>query len=232
MKVVGIIGGMGPQATADLFQKIIAQTPAQRDQDHLEVLIYNLPQIYDRTEAILGRGPSPLPQLESAAQGLVSLGAELLAIPCNTAHYFVENLERGIAVPIIHMPKEVARFIKSQGLGEKIGLLATDGTIISGVYQQALAAEDLVSINPELEDQAKVMDVIYGEQGIKAGFVESRQERELREVALRLVEQGAKAVIAGCTELTTLFDQFPLQAGVPLISANDILAKAIVREAG
>lgn len=232
MKVVGIIGGMGPQATVDLFQKILDATPAASDQEHLKLLIYNDPQIADRTEAILGKGNSPLPQLLSAARGLIELGAELLAIPCNTAHFFVPALQRSLSVPFIHMLAEVAQYIRQKhSKVEKVGLLATDGTIAAGVYEKALGERGLRVLNPDAESQKKVMEVIYGSGGIKAGTVAGWQTELLLEVIEELVVQGAGAVIAGCTELSSLFDRYPCSCSIPVISSNDILAQAIVREA-
>lgn len=232
MKVVGIIGGMGPQATVDLFQKIIDATPACEDQEHLKLIIYNDPTIPDRTRAILGMGISPLPKLLSAARGLIEIGAEILAIPCNTAHYFVPALQRSLPVPFIHMLSEVARYIRQEYSNiDKVGLLATDGTISAGVYKRALEERGLSVVNPDSGNQKKVMDVIYGEGGVKAGVVASWQRDVFLEVIEGLRAQGAGAVIAGCTELSSLFDRYPCQTSIPIVSSNDILAQAIVREA-
>lgn len=232
LKVVGIIGGMGPQATVDLFQKIIDATPAQADQQHLKLIIYNDPTIPDRTRAILGKGASPLPKLLSAARGLIEIGAEILAIPCNTAHFFVPALQRSLPVPFVHMPDEVASQIRDEYSGvDKVGLLATDGTIAAGVYESALEKQGLSLLNPDAVDQRKVMEIIYGNEGVKAGTVARWQCDELLQVIAGLEAKGAGAVIAGCTEISYLFDRYPCSAKIPIISSNEILARAIVREA-
>ncbi|HQD39229.1 MAG: amino acid racemase [Firmicutes bacterium] len=232
MKVVGIIGGMGPQATVDLFQKIIDITPAKCDQEHLKILIYCDPTIPDRTRAILGKGSSPVPKLLGAARSLIEMGAELLAIPCNTAHYFVPVLQKSLPVPVIHMLHEVAQEIRRKHSGvEKVGLLATDGTIAAGVYEKALRERSLVVLYPEEAEQRKVMEVIYGERGVKAGTVAPWQTEELDGVIESLRKRGAGAVIAGCTEISYLLDRHPSKQKIPIILSHVVLAEAIVREA-
>lgn len=136
-RVIGILGGMGPLATADLFRRIVERTPARRDQDHPRIIIYNNPKIPDRTAFILGNGPDPRPELIASAKKLESWGADFIIMPCNTAHFFAETIQRAINIPLVSMIEETAKKIESMGL-RKVGLLATDGTIKGMVYHRAL----------------------------------------------------------------------------------------------
>ena len=133
-KVIGIIGGMGPLATADLFKKIVLNTKAEKDQDHIRVLIDNNTNIPDRTGAILKGGADPIPELTKSAKVLSDMGADLLIMPCNTAHYFHKNVQDAVNIPVLHMIELTMEALKAQGI-KKAGLLATDGTIQSGIYQ-------------------------------------------------------------------------------------------------
>ena len=134
-KVVGILGGMGPEATVDFFAKVIALTPANRDQDHLRIIIYNNPKIPDRIEAILKEDKSLLPMLVETAKTLERAGVDFIVIPCNTVHYFYEDLTREISIPILHVIREVAYAVKaSLPRCERLGLLATTGTIAGSLY--------------------------------------------------------------------------------------------------
>jgi len=203
MKMIGILGGLGPEATQLLFQKIIQITPAQCDQNHIPTIIYNNPQIPDRTKAILYNGPNPLPSLISTAKILEKSGANCIIIPCNTAHYFAEDLQREISIPIINMIKETVNSIKNKYPNTKtIGLLATSGTVATKIYHKEFAKKGIETICPSEEIQEKVvMESIYGLAGIKAGFHEE-PKRRLENAAEGLIRQGATLVVAGCTEIS------------------------------
>ena len=136
MKTIGIIGGMGPLATVDLMQKIILSTRAATDQEHIHILVDNNTAIPDRSAAICGQGPSPVPQLIESADRLVAQGADVLLMGCNTAHYFLPELEPYLKRPLLNMIEATARWCRAQGIG-CAGLLATSGTYQSGIYQQA-----------------------------------------------------------------------------------------------
>jgi len=229
--VVGILGGMGPEATVDLFAKIIRATPARRDQDHLHIVIDNRPQVPDRTAAIFGQGEDPLPELLRGLRLLLTAGVDLIAMPCNTAHYFHRDLQAAAGgVPVLHMMQEVAAYCRRQPADlRRVGLLATTGTLRSRLYQVALAAADLEVLIPDAQGQERVMRAIYDPQtGIKAGhYAEPR--RLLRAEAARLVRRGAQAVIAGCTEIPLALS--PADVDVLYIDATEVLARAVVRRA-
>ena len=228
-KTIGIVGGVGPYATVDLFLKIIKATPAQRDQDHLRIIIDNNPQIPDRTEAILGKGLSPLPKMIETAKNLESAGADFIVIPCNTAHYFLRGLEAEISIPVLNMVEETRRTVKEEfPLAGKVGLLATTGTIKSGIYHKAFEKIDWEVVVPDRISQEAVMDAIYGEEGIKAGYFEEPRKKIIK-VARSLIDKGAKVILAGCTEIPLVLKSEDLS--VPVLDPTHILAKAAVREA-
>ncbi|MEW8979581.1 MAG: amino acid racemase [Symbiobacterium sp.] len=229
-KTIGILGGMGPEATADLFLKIIRATPARTDQEHIRVLIDNNPAIPDRTAAILGRGPDPVPLLTRTARLLEQWGADLIVIPCNTAHYFHDQVQASVHVPVLHIMKETAAFLRERYPGlSAVGVLATTGTVRTGLYQRFLGERGLHALVPDDEGQQEVMDCIYGEHGVKAGHTGPEVTERLVRVAQSLVARGAGAVIAGCTELPIVLHDGDLP--VPVIDPTRILAEAAVRAA-
>jgi len=228
-KTIGILGGVGPYATVDLFLKIIKATTAKRDQDHLRIIIDNNPQIPDRTEAILGKGPSPLPKMVETAKNLGRAGADFIVIPCNTAHYFLGDLEAEISIPVLNMVEETRKTVKEGfPLAGKVGLLATTGTIKSRIYHKAFEEIDWEVVVPDKISQEVVMDAIYGEKGIKAGYFEEPKKKIIR-VARSLIDRGAKVILAGCTEVPLVLKSEDLS--VPVLDPTHILAKAAVREA-
>jgi aspartate racemase len=227
-KIIGVLGGMGPESTADFFLKLINETPATTDQEHLRIIIDCNPKIPDRTAAILGEGESPLEQLKLAAFNLEKAGAEIIAIPCNTAHYYYDDLQKEIRLPIVHMLMETASHIRDAFPKiETIGLLATTGTIKTGIYHRAL--DGMHIITPDDAGQKKVMAAIYGKRGIKAGFTKNASRKHVVSEARRLVKQGVELVLMGCTEISLVLK--PKDLSVPLIDPLQILAKAVVRKA-
>ncbi|MHB8648248.1 MAG: cysteate racemase, partial [Thermomicrobiales bacterium] len=226
--IVGILGGMGPAATADLYTKIIAATPATRDQDHLHIVIWADPTVPDRSTALLHGGEDPTPWLIRGAAQLVAMGASLIAVPCNTAHAFFPALERAIAVPFVHMMDEIASSVEVMYPSvERVGLLATTGTIASGLYQEWFATHhiEVVVPNDDLQERV-VMGAIHR---VKAGQIGQETTRLLLEAAEYLIEHGAEALIAGCTELPLVFRDG--DASVPIIDPTRVLAEAVVRRA-
>jgi len=221
-KIIGILGGMGPEATVELFKRIIEKTPIHKDQDHLRVIIYNNPVIPDRTQAILHGGESPLFLLKQTAQVLEKAGADCIAIPCNSAHYYLDGISEAIKIPILDMIGKTALAIKEP----VIGLMATEGTVRAGLYHHACANRGIEVLTPEETDQEKIMHIIYG---IKAGKEKLPLKEMSNGVVKRLQERGAKAVIAGCTELSLVMEQDKMD--IPLYDALDILAQAAVNKA-
>lgn len=227
-KVIGILGGMGPEATAALFLKIIRATPALKDQDHFRIVIDNNPKIPSRVQAILDNDESPLEQLQATLHNLERAGAELVAIPCNTAHYYYNELQASANVPIINMISETVAYIYSNFPNiKKIGLLASSGTLKTGIYHKATTKMEVIT--PDDSKQEIAMNAIYGEQGIKAGFTQGEPRNAMLEVAKALINRGAEAIIAGCTEVSLVLTQEDLP--VPLIDALQVLAETVVKKA-
>ena len=220
-KTVGVLGGMGPAATVEFFRRLVSATPARSDQEHLHVIIDDDPSVPDRTAAIIGRGDDPTPVLVSMARRLEAAGAELLAIPCNTAHHYLPAIEGSVDIPVIDMPAEAAMRVGF----DRVGLIATDGTIASGIYQRAFSERGIGLVLPEEADQARVMRVI---DAIKSGEDPSGFAGEISQVVSRLGDAGAAAVVAACTEISLLEG-----GGMPLpwIDALDVLVEATIREA-
>jgi aspartate racemase len=227
-EIIGILGGMGPAATADFYGKLVAMTPVHRDQEHLRTVIWSDPTVPDRTEALLGRGPDPTPWLLNGCRVLREAGATVIAIPCNAAHAFVSGIADRAGLPIVHMIDEVARHLAELDppIGT-VGLLATNGTIRSGLYRHSLGGVGLDLVLPEPASQAE--EVMAAIRAIKAGDRGAAVAERLRWAAKRLVGHGAQAVIAGCTEIP--LGLTPAEVDVPLIDPAVVLARALIRRA-
>ena len=220
MKTIGIMGGMGPLATVDLMNKIIRLTPAKNDQDHIHMIVDNYPQIPDRTSAIMGTGMNPLPFMKQSAKKLETAGAELIAIACNTAHYYMHDIQAAINIPIINMPKETVRFIDEVGL-RSVALLATDGTMATKLYQKFLRESKIAVVEPDKITQVSVMEGIYA---VKAGDI-TKGKNLLFQASQTMIDKGAEAVIAGCTEIPLVLSELD---GIKVIDPSHILAKRVV----
>jgi len=225
-KIVGILGGMGPEATADFFLEIIKLTPAKKDEDHLHIIIDNNPQIPDRTEAILKGGKSPLPALQKAAQNLERAGADFIVIPCNTAHYFFDEIKKVVNIPLLHMMREVSKEIKERFPEvKKVGLLSTSATARIGLYQNELEKEKIMVISPKEKEQEEVMKAI---NLIKGGEY-SNSKGILKKIGEKLLLRGAELLVLGCTEIPLVLKQNDFLH--PVVDAGYVLAKAAVKEA-
>ena len=221
---LGVLGGMGPQATQVFYQCVLDRTDASSDQEHLPTLILSDTLMPDRTQAILSGNTEPVYQrLLKDAKLLESCGCTAIAIPCNTSHYFVDRLQQEIHTPIIHMIRETARCLLQQGK-HRPGILATDGTIQSGLYQKECQALGLDAVAPDPEIQKVVMSVIYDE--IKRGERGSREKFLIIDRALRAM--GCDCAILACTELSV----FRTYHALPpfYVDAMQVLAElAVVR---
>lgn len=198
--ILGVLGGMGPQATNTFYQRIIDRTQAETDQEHLRVLIWSDAKIPDRTAGILA-GPEEAEKVYEAllagAKLLEGAGCTVLAIPCNTSHYFADRLQARLGIPIIHMIRETVAAL--QAMGKKtVGILATDGTVQTGIYQKELIAAGLTPVTLPERLQKTVMSIIYDE--IKKGETGSREK--FGEVDAWLRQAGCDCAILGCTELS------------------------------
>jgi aspartate racemase len=230
-KVLGILGGMGPEATAYFFELIIGLTAAKEDQDHVPVIIRSDPRVPHRTKAILESGPSPLPCLIEGANALMAAGADFVVMPCVTAHYFLPELAARVKIPFVNLLDEARDFLRKEHPGvRKVGLVATTGTVRSGIVRDAFAPAGIEVLIPAEADQARVMEAIYGPKGIKAGFTTGKPRRAVLGVARHLVRNGAQAVMAGCTEIPLALRAEDLE--VPFVEPMRIGAKACILRAG
>ena len=231
---IGVVGGVGPAATVDFLDKIVRNTPASRDQEHLKVVVEQNPQIPDRTAHLLRREADPTIALYAACKRLEAAGADIAAIPCNTAHAFVGRIQPFLSIPIVNMLRETAGYIRQNHGGcAKVGLLATSGTIESRVYHDVIVPAGFELIVPDAENQERVMNAIYGPRGVKAGFTEGECHDDLLAALASLVRRGADVIILGCTELPLLLaqnDAFPVDGKiVAVLDPTDILAGKCVR---
>lgn len=231
-KVIGILGGMGPEATIDLFAKIIKGSRAKKDQDHLRIIVDNNPKIPDRTLAIKGKGQSPLPKLIQSAKLLEQAGADFVVIPCITAHYFFIPLQRKVKISILHILEETLKAVQTQ-LQEAhvIGVIASTGTILAGLFQKTFSKTDLELIFPTPQAQKNwVMEAIYGKRGIKAIGPSENSKHLILNASQELMNRGTQAIIAGCTEIPLVLKEGALS--VPIIDPLSVLAMAAIEKAG
>jgi aspartate racemase len=230
-KTIGILGGMGPEATVYFYDRLIRKTKASKDQEHIPVIIYSDPRVPPRTDAILKTGPSPVPFLVEGAKMLILAGADFLVMPCITAHYFWPEVAPVLEFPFIHLVDEASSWAAAQiPRAKKIGLIASSGTVDSGLFHSAFAQNDMEILTPPAEQQAAVMACIFGPRGIKAGYKEGESREEIIRVAKALLECGAQAVIAGCTEVPLALR--PEDIPVPLIEPMAIGVEHCIIKAG
>ncbi len=226
MKKLGIIGGLGPMATAYLLELIINMTQAETDQQHIESIIYNCPWIPDRTQFILKKSAcSPLPAMTEAGQRLAAQEVSQIAIPCITAHYFHKELEEAIGLPIIHAISETAKYLAQRNC-KTVGIMATDGTVQTGLFSAEFEKYGIQCVYPSASCQAYVMDLIYKE--VKAGKPVSMEK--FRQVSQELFAAGAQTIVLGCTELSMIKRDHQLPAGY--LDVLEVLAKCCVEQCG
>jgi aspartate racemase len=226
-KLLGILGGMGPEATADLYHQIVRLSPAKKDQDHIPTLIFSFPQVPDRTTAIKNQDRTIVPYLVEGVTRLEKAGASLIVIPCNTAHYFYDDMQRAVRIPVLHMIRETVQTVVARHPDcRRVGLLATNGTISSGLYGKEFRARGIDVLYPDESIQSEcVMKAVYG---IKAGRDKQTAEDLLFAAGASLERQGAQVIVLGCTEIPLAFN--PKRASVPVVNATQVLAEAAIRE--
>ncbi|MDR5658754.1 amino acid racemase [Serpentinicella sp. ANB-PHB4] len=229
-KIIGILGGMGPDATHEIFSQIIKYTKAKTDNDHIRVIIDSNSKIPDRTKAILNTGESPERAMLDTAINLENAGADFIVIPCMTAHYFLKKVQEGINIPIFNGLELTNQYIKEKYKHiSNIGLIATTGTIKTELFQKSIDDKKIIIPNPSLQEE--VMDIIYGVEGIKAGNQSKTSVDRIKRVIHELQRQfNIEAVIAGCTEIGLVLKQDDVS--IPLIDPITVLAQNAVNEAG
>lgn len=227
---VGVIGGVGPLATVYFLDKIVRLTAAARDQEHVDLIVSQHATIPDRTAFLVGASQDdPGPVMAEDARRLARYGASFLVVPCNTAHNFTDQVHAAVQIPVVSIIDETVAAAQARVPGlASVGLLATEGTASSGVYQRALEAVGVATVLPSADDQALVSSIIYDQ--VKAGHPADMVV--LRGVVDRLVAAGAQVVVLGCTELSVVADDEGLLADPLFVDSLDVLARATIRRAG
>ncbi len=226
-RIVGIIGGLGPEATLDFFGKILLATTAAKDQDHLHLIIDNNPSAPDRTEAVAGIGPSPADSLACTALRLEQAGAEVLVMVCNTAHAFSSAITDAVQIPflnIVDVTCEAA--IKARPSLRRAGVLATEGALSAGLYEDALEAHGVEHVALGGASRVRFMELIGR---IKGGDKSDEVRAGMRSLALELVDLGAELIIAGCTEVPLVLDDEDFKW--PLVNSTDALVSRTIQYA-
>lgn len=199
-KLLGIIGGLGPMSSAYFYELITEHTKASRDQDHIDIILSSRATTPDRTDFILGKSKeSPLDAMISDAKSLEAYGATAIVIPCNTAHYFIDEVRRSVSVPMPSIITETVEHIKKRGLKKPV-ILATMGTVSTHTYQRELALHGMEYALPDENGQAEIMRIIY--EDVKGGTIPDPQV--LYKIVEPLFDEGCDCAILGCTELSLI----------------------------
>lgn len=217
------MGGMGPAATVDFMSKVIALTPAEKDQDHIRMLVDNNPTVPDRQVAMASAGEDSGPVLVEMAVGLERAGADFLVMPCNTAHAWVDVIRDAVDIPLISIIDETVAACAGY---DAVGLLSTSGCLKSNVYQEGLEAGGKKVVLPDDAEVAEIMDLVFR---VKAGDLADEIFRRMAAVANALARRGAEVVVAACTEIPLVLDEGVID--IPVIKSTDILAAATVARA-
>lgn len=227
-KIVGIIGGMGPEATVDLMNRIIQGTPANDDVDNIRMIVDNNPKVPSRIKALIeGTGESPGPCMADMARRLQDYGADFLVIPCNTAHYYYPETADAVSIPILNMiDLTVDRVCTENGKLKKAGVLASTAVLNIKLYHEYFNKRDVETLFPEPEIQTDLMTLI---RKVKAGQQDEEVILHFKQAAENLKAQGAECLIIACTELSVLADE--LQNSLPVYDASQVLATEIIRNA-
>ena len=215
-RTAGVLGGMGPDATVDFMAKVIAATTAANDQEHARMLVDHNPKVPNRQAALLGDGEDPGPTLAAMAAGLQNAGADFLVMPCNTAHAYADDIRAAVSIPLVSIIDVTVDACRGKGA---VGVLATDGCLKTGIYQDALRQANIECVLPNADETAELMRLI---SAIKAGDRSEAVASAMRDVANAQVARGARAIIAGCTEIPLVLTDDLLE--VPLVSSTDVLA--------
>ncbi|TVQ50001.1 MAG: amino acid racemase [Gammaproteobacteria bacterium] len=230
-KTIGVLGGMGPEATVEFMRRVIAATPADDDADHLRLLVDNNPKVPSRIRALIdGDGEDPSPTLAAMARGLVSAGAELLVIPCNTAHWYLPAVRGAVEVPVLDVVALTASALSAcSPRPVRVGLLGSIAVQRVGLFDARLGDAGFQLHYPAEAGQRRLLEVI---RGVKAGRPLEALARDYHQVAAALAEDGADALLVACSELSVLPAPTPASApALPVLDTLDLLVQATVATA-
>jgi aspartate racemase len=216
---VGIIGGMGPEATVDLMRRVVANTRASDDQDHIHLIVESNPKIPSRIAHLIERtGADPTPELIRIAVNLQRAGADALAMPCNTAHAYADSIRRSVSIPLLNMVSLTVDQIALSGLPKRVGLLASTAIHTTGLYAKALSAHGITTVPPSRQE-----DVMALIKAVKRGDAGAQAQAALGQIALEMADQ-ADVVLIACSELSVISAGIPM----PFVDSLEVLAQAIV----
>jgi len=223
---LGVIGGMGPLATSDFLKKLVENTPATVDQEHIPVLVYGDCTVPDRTASIVGAGPSPLPKLLDGIRFLNQAGVKAICIPCNSAHCWFDEMKAASRVPLFHIVQASAELVRKKvPRAERVGVLSTFGTHQMGIYRKTLSAMGFSVVTPTDEEFTTLVSPAIAL--IKANKL-AEAEAIFRTAAARLVERGAEIIVLGCTEIPVGMRNQYQENPALFVDSNDALALAVV----
>lgn len=224
-QTVGVIGGMGPEATVDLMRRVIAATPAQDDVDHIHMLVDNNPKVPSRIKALIeGTGENPAPFMAEMARGLERAGVDFLVIPCNTAHKYYPEVVAAVNIPVVNILDVTVQHVKRSQPGiRKVGMLASTAVENIRLYHDKFDVEDIETLFPSAEHQANVMALI---RRVKARTHDADMLARYNEAAADLKSRGAECIILACTELSVIADSLTID--LPVYDASQLLAEHIV----
>jgi aspartate racemase len=227
-KVVGIIGGMGPEATVEFMRRVIAKTPAHDDRDHLRMLVDNNPKIPSRIAALIeGTGEDPSPVLCEMARGLEAQGADFLVVPCNTAHYYLGTIARNVRIPVLDMVGLSVQKLLADGANpRRIGMLASPAVRLVGLYDKVMERAGLSLIFPNRQHESELLAII---KAVKAGQLNDGHRRDYAKIARALGQDGADAFLIACTELSVIGP--PDGIGSPVFDTLDVLVEETIANA-
>jgi aspartate racemase len=225
-KVVGVIGGMGPEATVDFMHRLVARTPARDDADHLHVLVDNNPKVPSRIAALIeGTGEDPTPVLCNMARGLQAQGADFLVMPCNTAHYYLPAIARSVTIPVLDMVQLAIQKLAAAN-ASAVGLLASPAVRMVGLYTMRMEQAGLQAFFPGPKDEETLLGVI---KAVKAGRLGEKHRQDYARIAANLLNAGADALLVACTEFSVIGP--PAGIAAPVVDALDVLVEATIATA-
>ncbi len=225
-KVIGVIGGMGPEATVDFLHRLVARTPARDDADHLHVLVDNNPKIPSRIAALIdGTGEDPTPVLCDMARGLQAQGADFLVMPCNTAHYYLPAIARSVSIPVLDMVQLAIEKL-AMATPQHVGMLASPAVRMVGLYKARMEQAGLHALLPAPQDEDVLLDII---KAVKAGRLDDKRRQDYSKVAGNLLSRGADALLVACTEFSVIGP--PAGVAAPVVDALDVLVEATIATA-
>ena len=225
-KVVGVIGGMGPEATVNFMHRLVARTPARDDADHLHVLVDNNPKIPSRIATLIeGAGEDPAPVLCAMAKGLQAQGADFLVMPCNTAHYYLPAIARSVGIPVLDMVQLAIQKLAMAG-ANRVGVLASPAVRKVGLYKARMEQAGLHALFPESQDEETLLAII---KAVKAGRLNDSHRQDYAKVARNLLDAGADALLVACTEFSVMGP--PAGVASSVVDALDVLVEATITTA-